>query len=202
MSAPEDGFYSEERWENWLDRLRETDLDPEDEDSARLLLNLQDDVAIAVAKILRATEDGIIEEAEALEELSEIHETVTAEPDLAEEKAMLVGGVQMSLDCVFYAAQQYLAEGVAEEATIEEYVHAAAEAEHEEDLERALGLVSAAGTRVIAARNGAVEDGFGMELIEALDPGYVTEWTNGLDSLDEALADPEVIDEDEDGDEA
>ncbi|MFB6217629.1 MAG: DUF2150 family protein, partial [Halobacteriaceae archaeon] len=112
MSVPEEGFYSEERWENWLDRIRDEELDPEDEDSARLLLNLQDDVAIAVAKILRAHDDGAVDDEEALEELAEIHETVTTEPDLDEEKAALVGGVQMSLDCVFYASQEYVAEGV------------------------------------------------------------------------------------------
>jgi len=45
-------FYTDERWQNWLDRLEEEDLDPENEDSARLLLNLQDDAAIAVVKVL------------------------------------------------------------------------------------------------------------------------------------------------------
>jgi len=34
-------FYTDERWQNWLDRLEEEDLDPENEDSARLLLNLK-----------------------------------------------------------------------------------------------------------------------------------------------------------------
>ncbi|MGA9401243.1 DUF2150 family protein, partial [Haladaptatus sp.] len=45
MSAPPEEFYSEERWQNWLDRIKDEEIDPEDEDSARLLLNLQDDVA-------------------------------------------------------------------------------------------------------------------------------------------------------------
>jgi len=30
MSAPEEEFYSEERWQNWLDRLRDEEIDPED----------------------------------------------------------------------------------------------------------------------------------------------------------------------------
>ncbi|MFW6384404.1 MAG: DUF2150 family protein, partial [Halodesulfurarchaeum sp.] len=37
MDEPDAEFYTEERWENWLDRLREEEVDPEDEDSARLL---------------------------------------------------------------------------------------------------------------------------------------------------------------------
>ncbi|MFB6173961.1 MAG: DUF2150 family protein [Halobacteriales archaeon] len=190
MSAPAEGFYSEERWHNWIDRLMEEDLDPEDEDSARLLLNLQDDVAIAVAKIVRARDDGDIDDEVALEELSSIHETVSEDPGFDDEETeMLVGGVQMSLDVVFYAAQQYVAEGVADEADAEGYIRAAAEAEAEEDLDRAVGLIAAAGTRIIDGEE------FAIEVAEELDPGYVTEWINGLDSLQSAMADPEVIEE-------
>jgi len=192
MSAPAEEFYSEERWENWLARLREADLDPDDEDAARLLLNLQDDVAIAVAKIVRAYEDGDLSEDEAISELQTIHETVSTDPGLAdEEKAMLVGGVQMSLDPVFYAAQEYVASGPAEEGEVAEYVAAAREAEAEEDLDRAIGLVTFAGTRVVDGEE------FDLELIESVEPGYVTEWVNGLHSLQEALSAPEVVEEDE-----
>ena len=196
MSAPAEEFYSEERWENWLTRLREADLDPDDEDAARLLLNLQDDVAIAVAKIIRTHEDEELGEDEAIAELQDIHETVSTDPGLGdEEKAMLVGGVQMSLDPVFYAAQEYVASGPAEDGTVEEYVTAAREAETEEDLDRAIGLVTFAGTRVVDGEE------FDLALIESLEPGYVTEWVNGLHSLQEALADPEVVEEeDEEGD--
>jgi hypothetical protein len=192
MSAPEEEFYSEERWQNWLDRLREEDIDPEDEDSARLLLNLQDDVAIAVAKILTAYDDGDIEQEEAMEELADIREVVLAEPEFADEdKLMLVDGVQTSLVCVFYSSEQYVADGVADDASIEEYVHAAVDAEAEEDLDRALGLAACAGTRVIDGED------LDMTVIEEVEYGLVTEWVNGLDSLQSALSDPEVIEDDD-----
>lgn len=190
MSAPVEDFYSEERWQNWIDRIRDEELDPENEDSARLLLNLQDDVAIAVAKILTAYEDDRLDEDRALTELADIHEITSTEPEFTEEdKGILVGGVQMSLDCVFYAAQQYVTDGVAEEADVDEYIQAAADAEANDDLDRALGLAACAGTRVI---NG---EEFEIGVIDEIDPGYVTEWLNGLDSLQSALSDPEVIEE-------
>jgi len=195
MSAPAEEFYSEERWENWLSRLREADLDPEDEDAARLLLNLQDDVAIAVAKILRTHESGELSDDEAIGELGDIHETISGDPGLTdEEKAMLVGGVQMSLDPVFYAAQEYVVNGVTDEGGPDEYVRAAREAEAEDDLDRAIGLVTVAGTLVIDGAS------FDLGIVESMDPGYVTEWANGIQSLQDALADPEVVEED-DGDE-
>ena len=193
MSGPAEAYYSEERWENWLSRLREADLDPEDEDAARLLLNLQDDVAIAVAKIVRAYESNDLDPDGAVAELSAIHETVGADPGMAdEEKAMLVGGVQMSLDPVFYAAQQYVAEGPADEGSVVEYVEAAREAETEEELDRAIGLVTMAGALVIDGEE------FDLGVVESMEPGYVTEWVNGLHSLQEALAGPEVVEEADD----
>ncbi|RXK51576.1 DUF2150 family protein [Halorientalis pallida] len=191
-SDPPGTFYTEERWQNWIERIDEEEIDPEDEDSARLLLNLQDDTAIAVAKIITAYEDGHVEEEEAREKLADIREIVLSEVQLDdEEKLMLVDGVQTSLVCVFYAAEEYVAGGVADDGTIEEYVRAAADAEAEEDPDAALGYCAQAGTRIIDG------DELSMELAEELEFGLVAEWVNGLDSLQTAMSDPEVVEEDE-----
>jgi hypothetical protein len=191
MSEPEAEFYSEERWENWLDRLRDEDIDPENEESARLLLNLQDDVAIAVAKILTALDEGVIDADRAMDELVDIREVVLAEPEIeAEDTLMLVDGVQTSLVCVFYSAERYVAEGPIEEGSIEEHIRHAAEAESDDDFDTALGHASAAGTLLIHGED------LDISVTEDIEYGLVTEWVNGLDSLQEALTDPEVIEED------
>jgi hypothetical protein len=191
MSTPPGEYYTEERWNNWLDRLREEDIDPEEEDSARLLLNLQDDTAIAVAKIVTDHQEGELGEEAALEELATIREVVLADVEFEdEEKLMLVDGVQTSLVCVFYAAEEYVAGGPAE-GDVEEFVRAAADAEAQEDLDAALAHCAKAGTLLF-------EDGdLDMVVAEDIDYGLVAEWVNGLDSLGTALADPEVIDEDD-----
>ncbi|MFH5799385.1 DUF2150 family protein [Haladaptatus sp. DYF46] len=192
MSAPPEEFYSEERWQNWLDRIKDEDVDPENEDSARLLLNLQDDVAIAVAKIVTAYDDEDIDEETALSELTDIRETVLGEVDFEdEEKAMLIDGVQTSLLCVFYAAEEYVAHGPADEAPVEEYIREAEKAESAEDLDSALGLVAAGGTRVFAG------DELDISVMEEMEYGLVTEWANGLDSLQSAMSDPELVEEDD-----
>jgi hypothetical protein len=193
MTDAEDTFYTEERWQNWLGRVAEEDLDPEDEDSARLLLNLQDDAAIAVAKILSAYEDGRLDAEEAKAELTDIRDIVLDDVDLEdEEKRILVDGVQTSLVCVFYAAEEYIAAGAAADGTIEEYVNAAADAEANEDLDAALGYLVQAGTRIIDG------DDLDIGLVDDLEYGLVSEWVNGLDSLQSAMSDPEVVEEDED----
>ena len=189
---PVETFYSEERWQNWIDRIREEELDPEEEDSARLLLNLQDDAAIAVAKVLTAHEEGRIGDDRAAAEINDVREIVLEEVTIDDEdKLMLIDGVQTSLVPVFYAAEEYVVGGAVEEGTVEEYLVAAADAEREEDLDAALGYVVQAGTLVIDG------DELDVRIAEDIDYGLVSEWINGLDSLQSALADPEVVDEEE-----
>jgi len=184
-------FYTDERWQNWLDRLEEEDLDPENEDSARLLLNLQDDAAIAVVKILAALDDERIDEDRAVEEIHTVRDIVLA--DVAfddEDKVMLIDGVQTSLVPVFYAAEEYVVGGVVD-GDVSEFVRAAADAEAEDDLDAALGYVVQAGTRII---DGEALD---IDLVEDLEYGLVSEWVNGLDSLQSAIEDPEVVEEED-----
>ena len=189
---PIETFYSEERWQNWIDRIREEELDPQEEDSARLLLNLQDDAAIAVAKVLTAHEEDRIGDDRAAEEINDVREIVLEEVTIDDEdKLMLIDGVQTSLVPVFYAAEEYVIGGAVEEGTVEEYLKAAADAEREEDLDAALGYVVQAGTLVIDG------DELDVRIAEDIDYGLVSEWINGLDSLQSALADPEVVDEEE-----
>ena len=193
MSPSPGEFYTEERWQNWIERLEAEEIDPENEDSARLLLNLQDDAAIAISRVVDAYEDGELEREQAREELESIQEIVLGDADIEnEEKAMLLDGVQTSLVCVFYAADEYVAEGAADEASIEEYVTAARDAEAEEDVEAALGYCAQAGTLLFDGRE------IDMSVAADLEYGLVAEWVNGLDSLQSATRDPEVIEEDAD----
>jgi len=155
-------------------------------------LNLQDDAAIAVAKILTDYEDGPLDEAATIDELTGVREIVLDDIDIDdEETVMLIDGVQTSLLCVFYAAEEYVAEGAADDATITDYIEAAADAEAEEDLDAALGYCVQAGTLIIDGSE------LPMEVAEDLEYGLVSEWVNGLDSLQTAMSDPEVVEEDE-----
>ncbi|MEF8821749.1 MAG: DUF2150 family protein, partial [Halovenus sp.] len=168
------------------------EIDPEEKDSARLLLNLQDDTAIAVAKIITDFDDGVLDEERALGELEDMQEVVLSEVEFDnEEKGMLIDGVQTSLMCVFYAAEEFVVGGPADEGSIDEYIEAAAEAEANEDLDAALGYCVQAGTLVI---DGAELD---IGMADDLEFGLVAEWVNGIDSLQTAMRDPEVVEEDD-----
>lgn len=191
MSETPEEFYSEERWNNWLDRLREEEIDPENEDSARLLLNLQDDAAIAVAKIVTAYEDGALEQDPTLDELEQFAGIVLGDVEIDDEEvAMLVDSVQMALHCVAAAAEMYVIDGAPEEGTVAANVDAAVEAEDDEEFDTAFNYCAQAGTLIIGG-----EDADVSAIAGDLEYGYVAEWVNGLDSLQDALADPEVVEE-------
>ena len=193
MSTPPGEYYAQERWNNWLDRLREEEIDPESDDSARLFFNLLDDATIAIAKVVTDHEEGEIDEEAAAEELAHIREIVLAEVEFEdEEKLTLVDGIQTSLVCAFYTAEEYIVGGPAAEGTVEEHLRAAVAAEtEEEDLDTALAHCVQAGTLVVDGEE------ITMEIAEEIEFGLVADWVNGLDSLGRALADPEVVEEDE-----
>ena len=196
MSTQPGEYYTPDRWQNWLDRIDEEDVDPDDDDSAQLLWNMQDDTAIAVAKVLTDYDEGTLDEETALGELEEMREVVLAEPAFDDEgKLMLVDSVQTSLVCVFYAAEEYILGGVVDEGEFHDYLHAAADAEADDDLDAALSYCVQAGTLVIDGHQ------FDPAIAEELDPGLTVQWVNGLDSLQNAMRDPEVVEEEEEDEE-
>jgi len=191
MSSQPGEYYTPDRWQNWLDRVDEADVDPSDDDSAQLLWNMQDDTAIAVAKVITDYDDDVLDEETALGELEDMREIVLEEPAFDdEEKLMLVDSVQTSLVCVFYAAEEYIVGGVVEDGDLQGYFSAAVDAESGDDLDAALSYCVQAGTLVV---DGAE---FDPAVAEDLEPGLVVQWVNGLDSLQNAMRDPEVVEED------
>ncbi|WP_148415221.1 DUF2150 family protein [Haloferax sp. KTX1] len=195
MTEAEERYYSPERWQNWLTRVEEEDLDLESEETGRLLMNIQNDAAIAIAKILTAYDDDTLGEEEALDELSTVHDIVMAEPEFEsenEEAEILIGSVQTSLSCAFFAAEEFIVAGPAElEDGMDAYIRAAADAEAADDLDSALGYIVQVGTRVIDGEE------LDIEVLDELEFGLVTEWVNGLDSLQSGLSEPEVVEEED-----
>jgi len=191
----DEGFYSRERWNNWMGRLRDEEFDPEsdDGDGARLFFNLQDDITIACTKAVEAYDDGEIDEDEFVDEINEMREIVMAEEDLGGDKNMVLEGVQTSLIGVMASCETYVVNNgtAADDGSIEEYVREAARAERGDDMDRALALIAEAGALVLD------DEEFDAEKFDDLEYGFVTEWVNGLDSLADAVSEPETIEEDE-----
>jgi len=184
-------FYSNERWVNWLDRVREADLG-DDSVASRLYLNLQNDTTVAIAKVLTEYQGDSLTSEEAVAELSEIQDVVLAEPELEDEDAQaLIDAVQTSLLCPFMSVEQYFHDGPTDEGTVSELFEAAVSAENAEEYETALAYMTHLGTLVIDGE--FIE----LDLAENVEYGLVTEWFGGLDSLQEALEGPQIVEDDD-----
>lgn len=182
-------FYSQERWDNWLARLDEADLDDEEETS-QLYLNLQTDAAIAVAKVLVEHHDGQLTTDEAVAELEEIRDIVLAEPDLDDDEAVvLIDAVQTSILCIFVAIDRFLAEEPPGVDSLDARIEAAAAAEADEAFDEALAHVAEVGAAIIDGER------FDLAPRDDVEYGLVAEWLAGLDSLQEALRGPKVVEE-------
>ncbi|KTG28333.1 DUF2150 family protein [Haloferax profundi] len=195
MTEAEERYYSPERWQNWLTRVEEEDLDLESEETGRLLMNIQNDAAIAIAKILAAYDDGTLDQEEALDELATVHDIVMAEAEFEsenEEGEILIGSVQTSLTCAFFTAEEYIVAGPADlEDDLEAYVLAAADAEGADDLDAALGYIVQMGTNVVAGEE------LDISVLDDIEFGLVTEWVDGIESLQSGLSEPEVVEEED-----
>jgi len=187
----EEGFYSEERWENWMERVREEEFDPEDEDSADIFFRLQNDITIACANAVEAYDESHVDEDEFMQELGRMQEIVMREERLGEQKDMMLEGVQTSLMAVIESCGKYVMNGAPDDGTVDEYIQEAISAEREDEMDRALMFVSEAGARVLDDHD------FDAEEYEDLEYGFVSEWVNGLTLLAEAIREPEKIEEEE-----
>ncbi len=191
----EEGYYSEERWRNWMKRIEEEEVDSEEEEGAVIFFNLQDDITIGCAKALMDYEDAEIGKDELMQELHEIREIVMEEKEFQdEEKTMLLDGVQTSLLAVFASCEVYANQDGEHEHDhgINEVLKEAVKAEKNEEIDRALDLVAHAGAHIIDGEEFNAE-----EIQSEIEYGFVAEWINGLDSLHDAVKGPEVIEEDD-----
>lgn len=191
MEGDDVEFYSQERWDNWIDRVEDADLDDEDE-GPHLFLNLQNDAAIAVAKVIQAFERDHLSATQAQEELEHVRDIVLVEPAIDEEEAaMLIDAVQTSLVCVFMAADRYFHDEPIDIEGPRTRIDAAVAAEEDEEFNEALAHVAELGAYIIDGNE------IDMSIMEDVEYGLVTEWLGGLDSLQEALAGPKVVEEED-----
>jgi hypothetical protein len=185
-------FYNQERWENWLSTLRESDLEiktgsDEMPEGYTTLYNFSMDITIEVLKIIRLFQNGRFSREESLEKLNQVEKIVMA--DIADEKIEeYIESLQLSLLVLFASCKRYLEGGYPTDvkALVKEGRQAG-----EADLEKALVIASDIGANVI---NGA--SCCGKYVKEEMDsPGLFDEWLIEIESMHEAMASLKNFDE-------
>lgn len=185
-------FYNQERWDNWIATLRESDFEmkpgsDEMPDGYTTLYNFSMDITIEVLKILRLYQNGRFSKEEALQKLNAVEAIVMT--DVTDEKVEeYLESLQLSMLVLFAACKRFLEGGYSTD--IKALVKDGKKA-GDEDLEKALSLAAEIGANVI---NGA--SCCGKYVKEELEqPGLFDEWLIEIESMHEAMTSLKNFDE-------
>ncbi|MDI6720416.1 MAG: DUF2150 family protein [Methanomicrobiales archaeon] len=142
-------FYSQERWNNWINTLRGMNFEPEGDEMPegyQALYNFTEDITISTLKIVRLYQNGRFTREEALEKLGQVEAIVMS--DLPEDRiGEIVESLQLSLLVLFASCRKYL-EGGFDKSAIKTHVKEG-RALADTDLEGALALAADIGASVI-----------------------------------------------------
>jgi hypothetical protein len=185
-------FYNQERWDNWITRLRESDFEikpgsDEMPDGYTTLYNFSMDITIEVLKIIRLYQNGRFTRDESLQKLNAVESIVMA--DVTDEKIEeYIESLQLSMLVLFAGCKRFLEGGYSTD--IKALVKDGKKA-GDEDLEKALSLAAEIGANVI---NGASCCGKYVK-DELEQPGLFDEWLIEFESMHEAMTSLKNFDE-------
>lgn len=194
-------FYTQKRWENWLERAKESGFQiKESEEEAgkesAIFVNMVDDVILACLKVTARFDKGMLSREKALEILAEVRDIVLAEVEpISEDIDLMIESVQTSLMGALVAFESYVMGDYDEGANIEELTKSAIEAEASDNLELALDYTAQCGALVLKGKS------LPEEVMADLPYGIVAEWLDGIDSISAAMVGSDSYKEFEEGDE-
>jgi hypothetical protein len=185
-------FYNQERWDNWITTLRESDFSvkPGSEDMPEgytTLYNFSMDITIEVLKIIRLFQNGRFSKEDALVKLNQVEAIVMS--DITDEKIdEYVESLQLSMLVLFAGCKRFLEGQYSND--IKTLVRDGKKA-GDENLETALDIAAEIAANVI---NGAACCGkYIKDDIEQ--PGLFDEWLIEIESMHEAMASLKNFDE-------
>lgn len=180
-------FYSQERWNNWIEQVKESGFEiTEDENdpgkSGEVFVKLEDDVILACLKVTAKYDNHELSADAAFDALDEIKNVVLHPIDpISESIDLMIDSLQTSLIAVFASCEYYINGNFDESADISALVSSAVAAEEAEDPGTALGSIALIGASILAGAE-LTEDVF-----SDLPYGLVAEWMDGIDSISAAM---------------
>ncbi len=175
-------FYTEERWQNWITKVKESGFKLDDQDKGAVFVYMEDDVVLACLKVIAKYDKNLISAEEALQDLNDIKEIVLKKVDpINEDIDMMIESTQLALMGVFAACECYVEKAFEKTKSLDKLIKGAVEAEKEENMGAALGCIAEIGANILAG--GKLND----KVLEDVPEGLVAEWLDGIDSISAAM---------------
>ncbi len=175
-------FYTEERWKNWIQKVKESGFTIDDQQKGAVFVNMEDDIVLACLKIIAKFDKNLLSRDEAQEHLSIMKEIVLnkIEP-ISGDIDMMIESMQLSLMGVFASCECYMEKAFEKTKSLKGLIKKALEAEKEENMGAVLGNIAEIGANILAG--GKIKD----KDLEDIPEGIVAEWLDGIDSIRAAM---------------
>ncbi|NLV27730.1 MAG: DUF2150 family protein [Methanomicrobiales archaeon] len=183
-------FYSQERWDNWINSLREADFEGGDEDEMpegyQLLNGFNQDICIEVLKIIKLYQNNRFSKDESMNKLIEVEEIIM-EQEVDEDMIELITPMHFQLLALFASAKKFLDGEYSDD--IKALVKKGRGID-EEQTEELLTVASEIGANVINGKSCC-----GRYIKDSEDMGVFDEWLIQIESINEAMGTLKNFDE-------
>jgi hypothetical protein len=183
-------FYSQERWDNWINSLREADFEGGDDDEMpegyQMLNGFNQDICIEVLKIIKLYQNNRFSKDESMTKLIEV-EGIIMEQEVDEDMIELIAPMHFQLLVLFASAKKFLEGGYEED--IKALVKKGRGID-EENTEELLAVAADIGANVINGKSCC-----GRYIKDSEDMGVFDEWLIQIETINEAMGTLKNFDE-------
>jgi len=183
ISATDGGtmnYYSETRFNNWVNKIREANVDLEDADSLVVFDQMMEDFVVACFNVIRAAKEREITKKDALAELERMEEILNTKVSFDDPfKSDFFDFVKEGLKVVVKSAK-YCVEGKISKKSINALIKEAVAKERKGDFEGAFDTIARAGAKVFKGEKLP-------ENVEVPEDGMVLNWVDGIDAINTVM---------------
>lgn len=173
-------YYTENRYNNWINLIRETNIDLDDPNSLAVFDQMMEDFVVACTKLINAVREREINKKQALEDLEEMRKILMLSVDFEDPfKNDFFEFAREGLKIAVQSSKMHL-EGKKTKKGFNDLLQEAISKEKDGDFEGAFTAIARMGTKVLQGEK-LPED------LELPEDGYVLNWLDGLDALNTVM---------------
>jgi len=175
-------FYTQERWQNWINKVKESGFKLDDQQKGDVFIYMEDDIVLACLKIIAKYDKKLLSKEDALKYLNEIKEIVLKKIDTINDDCdLMLESTQLSLMGAFASFECYVEATFEKTKTLGKLIKSAIKAEQEKNMGAALGIIAEIGANILSGGKIKEKD------LDDIPEGMVAEWLDGIESLRAAM---------------
>ncbi len=173
-------YYTPERFNNWLERIKETKIDINNAESLSVFDRMVDDFVVACLNILRAVKERELNKKDAFKELEEMKKLLTADVSFDDPiKNEFFDFVREGIKLIIHSAK-YCLEGKTSKKSFQNLLKDALKKEQKGDLEGAFDIIARMGAKVFKGEK-LPED------LQIPENSQILNWLDGVDAINTVI---------------